>query len=101
MFLVNGKLATLRAFNREDNNSVYDDQNYTDSTIKVCPYGADDVIKFGVDTVNEATGYYMVKRTYNVLQGDQIIFNNRKYTVLKVQDMWIFNRIENKMLAVK
>ena len=101
MFLVNGLKATLIQYNRKDDNSIYDDQNTNEVPIKICPYDIADAVKFGIYTVPEATGYFQVKRTIDVKEGDQIIFDNKTYTVLKVQDNWIFNRVENKMLAVK
>ena len=38
MFLVNGMKAKLRQFNRNEDNNVFDDQNYKDIYIKCCPY---------------------------------------------------------------
>ena len=101
MFLINGIKANLIQYNRSENNSIYDDQNKKTVQIKVCPYDIADNVKFGIYTVPEATGYFQVGRKIDVLEGDQIVFNNETYTVLKVQDNWIFNRIENKILAVK
>lgn len=101
MFLVNGLKATLIQYNRKDDDSIYDDQNNNKVPIKVCPYDTADAVRFGIYTVPEATGYFQVGRKVDVLEGDQIIFKNKTYTVLKVQDNWIFNRVENKMLAVK
>lgn len=111
MFLVNGMSATLKKFNRTEVNSAYDDQSYTETTIKICPYNVAQGIKFGIYSVPEATGYYQVKRTDDIREGDQIIFlngnsndndiKNQTHTVLKVQDNWIFNRVENKIIAVK
>ena len=103
--------ATIKQFNRAVSTSDYDDQNYTSKTIKVCPYNVAQGIRFGIYTVPEATGYYMVKGTEDVQEGDQLIFlngvssrivsKNQVHTVLKVQDNWIFNRVENKIVAVK
>lgn len=101
MFLVNGIKASLIQYNRNENNSIYDDQNKNTVQIKVCPYDIADNVRFGIYTVPEATGYFQVGRNVDVLEGDQIIFRDKTYTVLKVQDNWIFNRIENKILAVK
>lgn len=101
MFLVNGLKATLIQYNRNSDNSIYDDQDKQEISIKLCPYDISDGIKFGLYTVPEATGYFQVARNTDVLEGDQIIFNNETYTILKVQDNWIFNRVENKILAVK
>lgn len=113
MFLVNGQKAILRQFNRNNNNNVFDDQDYTEITIKCCPYDIDQGIKFGIYSVPEAIGYYQVPRYIDVKEGDQIIFIGRnirgeqpvyerkEHTILKVQDNWLFNRIENYILAVK
>lgn len=108
MFLVNGMKAKLRQFNREENNNVFDDQNYKDVIIKCCPYDADQGINFGIYTVPEATGYYQVHRWVDVREGDQITFIDRKaqgneqtHTILKVYGEWYFNRVENKILVVK
>lgn len=112
MILVNSQKATLRQFNRNTEESYFDDQNYKDVTIKVVPYDVDDNIRFGIYTVPEATGYYMVNRNVDIRVGDQITFigkfkntnldlTRRTYTVLKVQDDWLFNRIENYIVAVK
>lgn len=106
MFLINGIKADLRQFNRSTNNNVYDDQQYTTIPIKCCPYDIAQGIRFGIYSVPEATGYYQVPRTIDVRKGDQLIFKGKDsdeivHTILKVQDNWLFNRIENKILAVK
>ncbi len=111
MFLTNGMKATLRKFNRSTNNSLYDDKNSTESYIYLCPYAVAQGIKFSIYSHPEATGYYIVKRTDDVREGDQIIFlngyteaddiKNQTHTVLKVSDNWIFNRVENKVIAIK
>jgi hypothetical protein len=116
MILVNSQKATLRKFNRNTYNyeqdNFYDDQNYTTETIKVVPYNVDQAIRFGIYTIPEATGYYMVNRDVDVREGDQIIFigkflntkmdlTEKILTVLKVEDAWNFNRVENKMVIVK
>lgn len=101
MFIVNGINAQLIQFNRNNKNSVYDDQDQQTVSIKVCPYDMSDAIKFGLYTVPEAKGYFQVKRNVDVEEGDQIVFNGKTYTVLNVQDNWLFNRVENKILAVK
>lgn len=101
MFLVNGIRATLRQFNREENDNVYDDVNYKDIKIKCCPYDCESSIKFGIYTNPEAVGYYQVPRWVDVRVGDQLIFNNQNHTILKVEDSWIYNRVENKILVVK
>ena len=104
MFLVNGMKATLRQFNRNNDNNPYDDQNYKEVKIKCCPYDVDQGIRFGIYSIPEATGYYQVPRWVDVREGDQIIFDNDRkivHTILRVQDEWIFNRIENYILAIK
>lgn len=101
MFIVNGMKAKLIKFNRNNDNSIYDDEDTQEENIKVCPYNVDDAIRFGIYTVPEATGYFQVHRKLDIRNGDQIVFRNKNYTVLKVQESWIFNRVENKMVAVK
>ena len=106
MFLMNGMKAKLRQFNRKPNNELYDDQQYEEITIKCCPYDIDQGIQFGVYSVPEAIGYHQVPRWVDVREGDQIIFlgkysNGIVHTILKVQDEWLFNRVENYVLAVK
>lgn len=108
MFLVNGMKAKLRQFNRDEDNNVFDDQNYKEIVIKCCPYNADESINFGIYTHPEATGYYQVPRWVDVKEGDQIIFlghrgviEERVHTILQVKDEWLFNRVENKILAIK
>ena len=74
MFLVNGMKATLRQFNRDENNEIFDDTNYKEITIKCCPFYCESAIRFGIYTVPEATGYYQVGRLVDVKVGDQIIY---------------------------
>lgn len=111
MFLVNGQRAILRQFNRKNDDSVFDDQNYRDIFIKCCPYNAEQSIRFDKYTVPEATGYYQLSRNVDVREGDQIIFLGNYFmkrptprtthTILKVQDEWLYNRVENYIVAVK
>ena len=105
MFLINGIKCTLRQFNRNETNNPYDDQDYKDVSIKCCPYDVDQTIVFGTYTVPEATGYYQLPRWVDVREGDQLIFKTKTreivHTVLSVQDEWLFNRIENYIVAVK
>lgn len=105
MFLVNGMKATLKKYNRpnEDDKStgVYDDEFTEEEQIILCPYSQDIRVAFGTYTVPEAEGYFIIKRATDVKEGDQIIFNGETYTILKVKDNWIFNRIENYTVAVK
>ena len=101
MFLVNGLKAKLRQFNRNENNNPYDDQNYQDKEIKCCPYDIDQAISFGIYTVPEATGYFIIKSKVDVREGDQLIFKNQEFTILKVQDNWLWNKVANISIAVK
>ena len=101
MFVINGIKATLRQFNRTEDNNPYDDQNYKDVPIKCCPYDVDQAVRFGVYTIPEATGFYQVPRWVDIREGDQILIGNHIDTVLKIQDEWLFNRIENYMATVR
>lgn len=101
MFLMNGMTATLIQNNRNANSSFYDDQDKQEISIKVIPYDVDQAIRFSTYSVPEATGYFVVPRNTDVKEGDEIIFNNIKYSILKVADNWLFNRIENVGLYVK
>lgn len=106
MFLINGFKATLRQFNRDENNEIYDDSQFRDIPIKVCPYNADELIRFGIYTTSEAKGYYQVPRWVDVRQGDQILIHGRYadnnfYTVQEVYHGWLFNRMENKFISVR
>lgn len=100
MFNVNGFMATLIQNNRNDS-EVYDDQDKQEVQIKVCPYNVDQSVKFGIYTVPEATGYFIVKANTPVEEGDQLIIGGRTYSILKVQDDWIWNKVANIILAVK
>lgn len=101
MFLVNGMKATLIQYNRNNENSIYDDEDKKTAIIKICPYNVDNDIRFATYTTPEASGYFITKRQYDVKEGDQIKFMNKTYTILRVMDGWQFNRIENYVLAVK
>lgn len=100
MFLTNGMNAQLIKYNR-DNTGVYDDEYTSTEDIVICPYNQDIRVAFGVYTIPEAEGYFIVKRATDIKEGDQIIFNGNTLTVLKVKDNWIWNRIENFTVAVK
>jgi hypothetical protein len=100
MFLTNGIKAELIQFNR-NTSSYYDDQDKQSIEIKVIPYNADQTISFGNYSVPEATGYFILRRDVDVKEGDQLIFKGRTYTILKVMDNWLYNRIENIGVAVK
>jgi hypothetical protein len=101
MFLVNGHKAKLIQFNRNGESLAYDDEDKQSIEIKIIPYNMDDSINFGTYSVPEATGYFMIRRNIDVKEGDQIEYNNRIYTILKVAEKWIYNRIEYQMVFVK
>ena len=101
MYNVNGKVATLVQFNRNDDENIYDDQDTKELDIVVCPYNVDQAVRFGIYTVPEATGYFIIKSKVDVREGDQLIFNNEKYTILKVLDSWLWNKVANISIAVK
>ena len=101
MFLVNGHKAKLIQFNRNGKSLAYDDEDKQSIDIKIIPYNVDDSINFGTYSVPEATGYFMIRRNIDVKEGDQIEYNNRIYTILKVAEKWIYNRIEYQMAFVK
>ena len=103
MFLTNGMKATLIKYNRglEENTGVWDDEYTSTEEIVICPYSQDIHVAFGVYTIPEAEGYYIVKNTTDIKEGDQINFNDNTYTVIKVKDNWIWNKIENYTVAVK
>lgn len=101
MQLGNSKKAILRKFNRDSNVSYYDDQEYTEDLIKIIPYKAEDLIKFGISSCPEATGYFQIDRREDAVKGDQILFDNKIYTILKLSDVWLFGRVENKIAHVK
>ena len=100
MFITNGIPAVLIKNNRNES-EYYDDQDKTEQDIVVCPYNVDQEVRFGVYTIPEAKGYYIIKRDVDVREGDQLIFNNRTYSILDVRDNWIFNKIVNYIVAVK
>ena len=100
MYITNGISAILVKNNRNVS-FYYDDQDKTSEKVVVCPYNIDQNVKFGMYTVPEATGYYILKNTVNVKEGDQLIFNGKTYSILKVQDNWIWNKVVNYTVAVK
>ena len=101
MFNVNGFKATLIQNNRNDEDSYYDDQDKQEIEIKVCPYNVDLTVRFGEYTVPEATGYFIVKAGTPVKEGDQIVIDDKTFSILKCQDEWIWNKVANIILAVK
>lgn len=100
MFNINGFKATLIQNNRNES-SVYDDQDKTEIEIKVCPYNVDVTDRFGVYTVPEAEGYFIVKGNVPVQEGDQLVIGERTFSIIKVMDNWIWNKVANITLAVK
>ena len=100
MFNVNGLKAVLIQNNRNESD-VYDDQDKQEVNIKVCPYNVDQKVRFGIDTVPEATGYFIVKANTPVKEGDQLIIGGKTFSIIKVQDDWIWNKVANIILAVK
>lgn len=100
MFNVNGIKAVLIKNNRNAS-SVYDDQDKTEQNIVVCPYNVDQAVKFGTYTVPEATGYFILKNTVDVKEGDQLSIGGHVYSIIDVQDDWIWNKIANYTVAVK
>ena len=100
MFNVNGLPAKLIQNNRNES-EYYDDQDKQEVNIKVCPYNVDMAIKFGINTVPEATGYFIVKAKTPVKEGDQLIIDGKTFSIIKVQDDWIWNKVANIILAVK
>ena len=102
MFIVNGFKAILIQNNRTTtDDDYYDDQNKQRVGIKVCPYNVDQAVKFGVYTVPEATGYFITKARTDIQEGDEIEIHGHTYSILKVQDEWIWNKVANIILAVK
>lgn len=100
MFLTNAMKGTLTQYNRGVS-GVYDDEDQKTFTVQLCPYNQDVRVAFGTYTVPEAEGYYIVKSSVDVKEGDQITFMNKTYTVIKVKDNWIWNKIVNYTVAVK
>ena len=101
MYNVNGMVATLIQYNRNEDESVYDDQDKRELDIVVCPYNVDQAIRFGIYTVPEATGSFIIRRHVDIKEGDQIVINDKTFTILKWADKWLYNRIEYKVAWVK
>jgi hypothetical protein len=100
MFNVNGMSAILVQNNRNES-SYYDDQDKQEVNVVVCPYNVDQEVRFGMYTVPEAKGYFILKNTADVKEGDQLIIGGKTYSILDVQDNWIWNKIANFTVAVK
>lgn len=100
MFNINGFKAILVQNNRGVT-TYYDDQDKTEIDIKVCPYNQDQIVRFGIDTTSDAKGYFITKAGTDVREGDQLIFNEKTYSIIEVHDNWIWNKIANIILVVK
>lgn len=100
MYNVNGIDAVLIKNNR-NKSSYYDDQDKEYEEIVACPYNTDMTDRFGMYTVPEAEGYFILKHCVDVKEGDQLIMGGRTFSILKVKDNWIWNKIVNYTVAVK
>lgn len=100
MFNVNGMPAVLIQNNRNESD-YYDDQDKQELNIVVCPYNADMSVRFGIDTVAEAKGYFIVKADTPVKEGDQLKIGDNILSIIDVRDNWIWNKLANIILAVK
>lgn len=100
MFNVNGIPAILVQNNR-GKSSYYDDQDKQEVNVVVCPYNVDQEVRFGMYTVPEAKGYFILKNTTDVREGDQLKIGGKTFSILDVQDNWIWNKIANFTVAVK
>lgn len=101
MYNVNGMKATLLQFNRTEDDSIYDDKNIQEVDIVVCPFNVDMAIRFGINTIPEAKGYFIIKNNVDVREGDQLLFKGDTFTILQVNDNWIWNKLANISIAVK
>jgi hypothetical protein len=98
---MNPKKAQLIRKNRSTG-FVYDDEDKLPPIkIDVIPYNVNQAISYGIDTDPEASGYFIVRWFTDIKEGDQIIYQNKKYSVIKVKDNWIFNKIESIEVIVK
>lgn len=101
MFLTNAFDAELLQYNRNGTSLAYDDEDIQKINIRIIPYNVDDSISFGTYTEPDSTGKFMVRREVDIKEGDQIKFRDKTYTVVKLSDKWIFNRVEYKVASVK
>lgn len=102
MYLFNPLKAQLIQKNRSTEDFVYDDEDKKEEiSIDVIPYNVDQAIQYGIYTVPEATGYFIVRSKLDIREGDMIVFNDRQYSVLHIKDNWVFNKIESIEVAVK
>ena len=101
MYNVNGMSAILIQFNRTDSDSIYDDKNMQEVDIVVCPFNVDMAERVGIYTIPEAKGYFIIKNNVDVREGDQIQFKGDTFTIIQVNDNWIWNKLANINIAVK
>lgn len=101
MYNVNGMSAKLIQFNRTDSDSIYDDKNMQEVDIVVCPFNVDMAERVGIYTIPEAKGYFIIKNNVDVREGDQIQFKGDTFTIIQVNDNWIWNKLANINIAVK
>ena len=101
MYNVNGMNAKLIQFNRTDSDSIYDDKNMQEVDIVVCPFNVDMAERVGIYTIPEAKGYFIIKNNVDVREGDQIQFKGDTFTIIQVNDNWIWNKLANINIAVK
>ena len=71
MYITNGLNATLVKYNRglEENTGVWDDEYTKEESIVLCPYNQDVSVGFGIYSVPEAKGYFIVKNDVDVKEG--------------------------------
>lgn len=100
MFNVNGIPAVLVKNNR-NTSQYYDDQDKQEENIVACPYNVDITDRFGMYSVPEAEGFFILKNCVDVKEGDELIMGGRTFSILKVKDNWIWNKIVNFTVAVK
>lgn len=101
MFLVNGLRAKLIQHNRNGKSLAYDDEDVQTKDIKLIAYNMDNSITFSTYSVPEATGSFMLRRELDVKEGDEIEFQGKTYSIIKVAEKWIYNRIEYQVAFVK
>lgn len=96
MFLTKPLKATLKKYR---SNAIYDDETTTEIQIKIVPYNVDQAIRFGIVTIPEATGYFITNYK-DVKEGDQVTLD-KTFTIIKIADLWQFNKVTNLVLYVK
>lgn len=101
MFLVRGQKAELIKHNRNGRSLAYDDEDKTFENIEVIPYNVDDEVSFGTYTEPNAVGYFIVRRHVDIKEGDEIRWNTRTYSVVRIAEKWLYNRPEYKVAHVK